>query len=64
MTIGRSTILSKKATISCSATAAITAPIAAAWTNVGFVAKEDILGKMMWCFWDGTSEQIDASAIN
>jgi signal peptidase I len=32
--------------------------------NVGFVGKEDILGKVMWRFWDGTRQQIDASAIN
>ena len=32
--------------------------------NVGFVAKEDILGKVMWRFWDGARQQIDASNIN
>jgi signal peptidase I len=32
--------------------------------NVGFVAKENILGKVTWRFWDGTRQQMDASAIN
>jgi signal peptidase I len=32
--------------------------------HVGFVPKEDILGKVMWRFWDGTNQQIDASVVN
>jgi signal peptidase I len=32
--------------------------------HVGFVAKESIVGKVTWRFWDGTRQQIDASAIN
>ena len=32
--------------------------------HVGFIAREDISGKVQWRFWDGTRQQIDASAVN
>lgn len=32
--------------------------------HVGFIATEDVVGKVMWRFWDGTSQQFDASAVN
>jgi signal peptidase I len=31
--------------------------------HVGFIAKEDILGKVQWRFWDGTRQQLDASVV-
>ena len=32
--------------------------------HVGFIAKEDIIGKVQWRFWDSTRQQVDASAVN
>lgn len=32
--------------------------------HVGFIAKEDVIGKVQWRLWDGTRQQIDASAVN